>query len=123
MSENIFFDTAGTRSASRKSELSLAGFAYRRRDLWIRHVLERPKSELSDSHKVVAIHLAMRTNPERPEAWPRQSTIARDLDMSVPTVKRAVKALVELELVAVRRVKGTRGHPVNHYSLISFWEG
>lgn len=51
-----------------------------------------------------------------------QSTVARDLGISVETVKRAVKKLKQFDLIEIRRVKGPRGHPVNHYSLIMPWQ-
>jgi len=96
--------------------LSDSGVFYRDRDEWMRHLITRDDMEMSA--RAVGLYLALRVNPVDRKAWPQQATIAKELGLSLPTVKRAVKALVDDGLLY--RKQGRRGvkRAVNEYSLI-----
>jgi hypothetical protein len=102
-------------------ELSEAGQWYRNRDEWIRHVLGRPY--LTADCQRVGIFIAMHMNRRDNHTKHQQTTIAKDLDLSVMTVKRSVKKLREEGLIDREQVKrGMRNRAVNHYRLIFAWE-
>lgn len=82
----------------------------RRRDQWIRWVLE---SDLSLIARVVGAHLAMRMNVRDQAAWPNVKTIARLLGVSPRHVSRAIAELDEWGALWVYRDRG-RG---NRYRL------
>ena len=97
--------------------LSESGVFYRDRDEWMRYVQTR--TEWDASTRLVGCYIATRINPTTREAWPMQSTIAKDLGVSAPTVKRAVATLVGSQLLRVRLVKPRGGRrAVNHYALV-----
>lgn len=52
----------------------------------------------------------------------QQTTIAKDLNLSVRTVKRAIQTLREEGLIDLEKVaRGKRNRAVNHYYLIFPW--
>lgn len=102
-------------------ELSDAGHWYRERDEWIRHVLGR--NYLSSDCQRVGIFIAMHMNRRDNHTKHQQTTIAKDLNLSVLTVKRSVKKLREEGLIDRAQVqRGQRNRAVNHYRLICPWE-
>ncbi|MBB3411258.1 AraC-like DNA-binding protein [Rhizobium sp. BK316] len=102
-------------------ELSDAGRWYRNRDEWIRHILGR--SYLSADCQRVAIFIAMHMNRRDNHTKHQQKTIAKDLNLSPSTVKRAVAKLVDEKLIDKDQVqRGRRGRAVNQYRLIFAWE-
>jgi len=82
----------------------------RRRDQWIRWVLE---SDLSLVARVVGTHLAMRMNVRDQAAWPNVKTMARLLEVSPRHVSRAIAELDAWGALWVFRDRG-RG---NRYRL------
>lgn len=97
--------------------LTEAGLFYRERDEWLRYLTTR--TEYDASTRLVGCYIALRTNPETRETWPKQETIADDVGLSVMTVKRAVWRLVADRLLSVRVRRPTGGrNPINHYSLV-----
>ncbi|WP_267550323.1 helix-turn-helix domain-containing protein [Rhizobium rhizogenes] len=104
-----------------EQELTEAGQWYRNRDEWIRHVLGRPY--LSADCQRVGIFIAVHMNRRDNHTKHQQSTIAKDLNLSVLTVKRSVKKLREEGLIDRAQVqRGQRNRAVNHYRLIFAWE-
>ena len=102
-------------------DLSPAGEWYRNRDEWIRHILGR--DYLSSDCQRVGIFIAMHMNRIDGHTKHQQSTIAKDLGLSVETVKRAVKRLREEGLIDRQQVaRGRRNRAVNHYMLIFPWQ-
>ena len=100
--------------------LSPAGEWYRDRDEWVRHILGR--DYLSSDCQRVAIFIAMHMNRVDGHTKHQQSTIAKDLNLSVETVKRSVKRLREEGLIDREQVaRGRRNRAVNHYRLIFPW--
>ncbi|MEZ2132723.1 MULTISPECIES: hypothetical protein [unclassified Sinorhizobium] len=90
---------------------------YRNRDDWMKLVLQHP--DLTADQKVIGIFLAMSTSRKHPQASPQQTTIAEAIGVRVLTVKRAVKKLVDLELIKKEQVeRGKRSRSVNRYRLI-----
>lgn len=98
--------------------LSESGVFYRDREDWCRHVATCV--EYDASTRLIGMHIALRVGPKTREAWHTQRRIARDLKLSVPTVKRAVAQLVrDGRLSVVKKVpRGGRKKAVNHYSLV-----
>jgi predicted transcriptional regulator len=100
--------------------LTLAGEWYRNRDEWIRHVLGR--DYLSAETQRVGIYIALHMNRQDSHTKHQQTTIAKDLNISVETVKRATRKLREEGLIERDQVaRGRRGRAVNHYFLIFPW--
>lgn len=100
--------------------LSLVGEWYRDRDEWVRHILGR--DYLSPDCQRVGIFIAMHMNRHDNHTKHQQTTIAKDLNLSVATVKRAVKKLREEGLIELEKVtRGRRNRAVNHYFLIFPW--
>lgn len=101
-------------------ELSLAGEWYRDRDEWVRHVLGR--DYLSADCQRVGIFVAMHMNRRDNHTKHQQTTIAKDLNLHVMTVRKALKKLREEGLIDRDQVaRGKRNRAVNHYSLIFPW--
>lgn len=101
-------------------ELSPAGEWYRNRDEWVRHVLGR--DYLSADCQRVGIFIALHMNRIDNHTKHQQTTIAKDLNIGVATVKRSVKKLREEGLIDLERVtRGRRNRAVNHYYLIFPW--
>lgn len=102
-------------------ELTEAGLWYRDRDEWIRHLLGRPY--LSSDCQRVGIFIAMHMNRKDNHTKHQQTTIAKDLNLSVMTVKRSVKKLREEGLIDRDQVqRGKRNRAVNQYRLIFAWQ-
>jgi len=102
-------------------ELSEAGQWYRDRDEWIRHVIGRPY--LSADCQRVGIFIAMHMNRRDNHTKHQQKTIAKDLNLSPVTVKRAVAKLIDEGLISKDQVqRGRRNRAVNHYRLIFAWQ-
>lgn len=101
--------------------LTEAGKWYRNRDEWIRHIVSRPY--LTDAQKLVGTFIAMHMNRTDNHTKHQQTTIAKDIDVHVDTVKRAVKKLREEGLLDREQVqRGRRNRAVNLYRLIFPWE-
>jgi biotin operon repressor len=101
-------------------QLSEAGEWYRDRDEWVRHVIGRPY--LTPDQRNVGVFIAMHMNRHDSHTKHQQTTIAKDLNISVVTVKRATKKLREEGLIERDQVvRGRRGRAVNHYRLIFPW--
>jgi len=100
--------------------LTDSGEFYRQRDEWMRAVAAL---KMDPSVRLVCLRIALYTNPGSREARPRQTTLAKELRISVPTVKRAIALAVKRKILLVRRARvlgAARGSkPVNHYSLIA----
>lgn len=106
---------------SNEPELSEAGMWYRNRDEWVRHVLGR--DYLTADCQRVAIFIAMHMNRHDNHTKHQQTTIAKDLNLGVATVKRAIKNLKDETLIGVATVqRGRRKRSVNRYRLIFAWE-
>lgn len=104
-----------------EQELTEAGKWYRNRDEWIRHIVSRPY--LTDAQKLVGTFIAMHMNRTDNHTKHQQTTIAKDIDVHVDTVKRAVKKLREEGLLDREQVqRGRRNRAVNLYRLIFPWE-
>jgi len=103
------------------AELSEAGEWYRNRDEWIRYVLSR--DYLTADCQRVGIFIALHINRHDNHARHQQTTIAKDLNLGVATVKRAIRALKDEALIAVDTVqRGRTKRAVNRYRLIFAWE-
>lgn len=101
--------------------LSLAGEWYRDRDEWVRHILGR--DYLSSDCQRVAIFIAMNMNRRDNHTKHQQTTIAKDLNLHVMTVRKAVKKLRDEGLIDREQVaRGKRNRAVNHYFLIFPWK-
>ena len=83
----------------------------RRRDAWMRLLVS--DGFVSRNGKLAGVYLALRLSAKRPFTYPAMKTMARDLDVSVRQVARALKELEEEGYIRVRRVPGR----VSHYSL------
>jgi biotin operon repressor len=101
-------------------ELSLSGMFYRRRDDWIKHVLKRPKAELSHVEKLVGIYIAETINPKDREWVTSQERIADDMEIGIRIVKSAVSKLRKEGLLKVRKAR-VPGNPklFNSYSIVA----
>lgn len=97
--------------------LSLAGVFYRDRDEWMRFLTTCEDIEVSA--RLVGCYIALRINPQDRETWPKQGTIAKEVGLSLATVKRCIKQLQVSGLLFVEQ-PGRRGvkRAVNCYSLI-----
>lgn len=94
--------------------LTDSGTFYRDRDEWLRYVASRDEWEAS--WRLVCMYIALRSNPTSPEPYVRQKVIAKDLGVSVATVKRAVKRAVKESLLKpTPKVPPNGRKPVNHY--------
>lgn len=103
-----------------ETELSPAGQWYRNRDEWIRHVLGR--EYLTADCQRVGIFIAMHMNRYDNHTKHQQTTIAKDLNLHVMTVRKAVKKLREEGLIDRDQVaRGKKNRAVNHYYLIFPW--
>lgn len=104
---------------TRQTQLSPAGEFYRMRDNWIRHVLCRPKDELTYVEKLVGIRIASSINPTDRVWVLSQGRIANDLNCGIRIVKSAVAKLKKEKLLRATRVKVT-GHAkmFNAYELV-----
>jgi DNA-binding MarR family transcriptional regulator len=103
-----------------QQELTDAGKWYRDRDEWVRHVIGRPY--LTDAQRLIATFIAMHINRSENHTKHQQTTIAKDLNLSVVTVKKATKRLIEESLIERTQVRrGQRNRAVNQYRLIFPW--
>src|SRR5690606_18351484 len=101
--------------------LSLPGQRYRERDERVRHVLGR--DYLSPDCQRVGIFIAMHMNRRDNHTKHQQTTIAKDLNLHVMTVRKAVKKLRDEGLIDIEKVaRGKRNRAVNHYFLIFPWK-
>lgn len=75
----------------------------RRRDMWIRWVVE---SDLEFSTRVVGVHIAMRMNINNQVAWPNVRTIAKSVGLSDRQTRRAISNLEEFNALYVAREEG-----------------
>ena len=89
------------------------------RDNWIKHVLCRPKDEMTYVEKLVAIRIASSINPASGIWVLSQGRIADDLSCGVRVVKSAVAKLKSENLIRATRVK-IAGHAkrFNAYELV-----
>lgn len=103
-----------------EQKLTEAGEWYRNRDEWVRHVIGRPY--LTDAQRLIATFIAMHINRVEEHTKHQQTTIAKDLNLSVGTVKKATKKLIEEGLIARNQIRrGQRNRAVNQYRLIFPW--
>lgn len=103
-----------------KKDLSLSGVFYRRRDEWIKHLLKRPKDELSHVEKLVGVYIAQTINPETRSWITSQERIAADLQIGVRVVKSAVVKLRKAGLLATKRARVHKNSKVfNSYSIVA----
>lgn len=63
-------------------------------------------SFVSRNGKLTGVYLALRLSAKRPFTYPAMKTMAKDLDVSVRQVARALKELEDEEYLRVRRNKG-----------------
>lgn len=92
-----------------KSVLDASQFL-RRRDTWIRWVIE---SDATLAARVVGVHLAMRMSVKNQGSWPNVKTIAKALDMSA---RHAQRGMLELEKFGALNVLRSAGKG-NYYTL------
>jgi hypothetical protein len=76
----------------------------KRRDAWMRMLVS--SSFVSRNGKLTGVYLALRLSAKRPFTYPAMKTMAKDLDVSVRQVARALKELEDEEYLRVRRNKG-----------------
>lgn len=90
---------------------SAAALFLRRRDTWIREVLERDQIPLMA--RVVGVHLAMYMNAKSQEAYPSIDHMAKRLGKSARHIQRGMIELERAGLLTVSRKK----REVNYYYL------
>lgn len=106
--------------AKPKKDLSLSGLFYRRRDDWIKHVLKRPKAQLSHVEKLVGIYIAETINPKDREWVTSQERIAEDMEIGIRIVKSAVSKLRAEGLLMVRKARVPGNQKLfNSYSIVA----
>jgi DNA-binding MarR family transcriptional regulator len=105
--------------STRETGLTLAGTFYRNRDEWIRAVTSDP--DVSITAKAVGCYLAVRINKKTRDAFPQQTTMAREIGVSRSTIMRAVAELVEAEWLEKAQTERGRRRAVNRYSLVMPW--
>lgn len=86
------------------NEQQPAAHFLRRRDTWIRWVVEN--EDLDFSARVVGVHLAMRMNMRDQMAWPNIKTIAKSVGMSDRQARRAISELEKENALYVARIEG-----------------
>jgi hypothetical protein len=86
------------------NEPKTAAHFLRRRDTWIRWVIEN--EDLDFSARVVGVHLAMRMNMRDQMAWPNVKTIAKSVGMSDRQARRAIAELEKENALYVARIDG-----------------
>lgn len=99
--------------------LSLAGVFYRNRDEWMRALTAEP--ELSLAGKAVGCYLATRINKNTRDAFPQQTTMAKEIGVSRATVMRAIAELVDAEWIEKSQAERGRKRAVNRYALVMPW--
>jgi DNA-binding MarR family transcriptional regulator len=87
-----------------ENEQNTTGRWLRRRDAWMRMLVR--DSFVSRNGKLAGVYLALRLSAKRPFTYPSMKTMARDLDVSVRQVARALKELEDEEYLRVRRSLG-----------------
>lgn len=85
------------------------------RNKWIGEVVRH--SHLTPSEKIVGVYLANRMSSQNQQAWPTQTTMARDLSLKERTIRKAVAALTREEFIYVERVKFNSKNAQNLYRL------
>lgn len=100
--------------------LSPAGTFYRGKDDWMRALTAA--DDLSVNAKLVGCYLALRINKNTRDAFPQQTTIAKEIGVSRATVMRAIAELVN-EHWMEKKSQGQRGRKraVNRYAIIMPW--
>ncbi len=61
---------------------------------------------LTTNEKIVALCILKHRNNKTGKAFPKQPTICRKIKLSLPTVKRAVKTLVTLNIIDAFKLGG-----------------
>lgn len=89
---------------------SAAALFLKRRDIWIRWVIE---SDVTLAARVVGVHLAMRMSAQNQGSWPNIKTVAKSLDISARHAQRGMLELEKFGALNVLRQKG-KG---NYYTL------
>lgn len=97
-------------TAENTKSVSPASHFLRRRDLWIRWVVE---SDATLVARVVGVHLAMRMSVQNQGSWPNVKTIAKALDISS---RHAQRGMLELEKFGALNVHRQTGKG-NYYTL------
>jgi hypothetical protein len=90
-------------ASEQDGESRAAAHFLRRRDMWIRWIVE---SDLTLVARVVGVHLAMRMNVRDQMAWPNVQTMAKLISRSPRQVTRAIVELEEFGALYVARAKG-----------------
>lgn len=83
--------------------VSPAAHFLRRRDTWIRWVVE---SKLTPSARLVGVHLAMRMSVKTRGCWPNITTIGKSLQMSSRQAQRGMRELEKYGALDVTRHVG-----------------
>lgn len=99
--------------------LSLAGVFYRGRDDWMRALTSDP--DVSMNAKAAGCYLAVRINKRTRDAFPQQTTMAKELGVSRATVMRSVAELVKCGWLSVEQGRRGKHAAVNRYTLIMPW--
>jgi len=90
--------------------VSAASSFLRRRDTWIRWVVE---SDITLVARVVGVHLAMRMSVGNQGSWPNIKTVAKALAISA---RHAQRGMLELEKIGALNVHRQMGKG-NYYTL------
>lgn len=77
--------------------------------------------EVSMNAKAVACYLAVRVNKNTRDAFPQQTTIAKELGVSRATVMRCIAELVDGGWLEKEQGRRGKHAAVNRYSLIMPW--
>ena len=59
-------------------------------------------------------HLADYADIETTECWPSQNTIAKETNLGISTIKRSLRRLLTMKIIAIKKVNTKRGKE-NHY--------
>lgn len=81
-----------------------AGEWLKRRDKWMRELLA--SSFISRNGKLAGIYVALRLSAKRPFTYPAMNTMAKDLDVSLRQIARAMKELEDENFLRVQRQPG-----------------
>lgn len=79
-----------------KPAISGNGEWLRRRDMWMRYVIN---SDLGEWPRIVGVSLALRMTAAQPYCWPGQALISKEVGCARATVNRAVGQLVDKGLL------------------------
>ncbi|MBZ9759452.1 hypothetical protein LB553_00935 [Mesorhizobium sp. CA8] len=93
---------------------------YFQRDNWVRDLDKR--TDLPIMARFVGGYIAMHINRIDRDMWHQQTTMAKELGLHKQTIKMAIRALVEAELIVVEKVRrGVKKRAVNRYRINAPW--